>query len=479
MRFNGIQVQQELEPISLRGNWAECFFGNASMDVSIERFRAETRPFADGWKSIDLRVIASRSVDKWIYGAMRIVLDSSDPSTATRQDLPSIEGLLVVHERWEIKRLDELLNSLSSGELHVRGETVIVENANTNPKMNYSFQRMTRQDSSLRLAVGSYSLYLESWAGIQMIDGNNEIIDSSLRSGTPPWDGVIDLITNFLNKSPKFVSSMSTKLVEIVAPVSVNITETSLNEENVVTVKVEVAPLIATDFVALSAIGHLEDGSQVRIRETKKTVLDKTHFNIGVTFPRKPFLVDVILTYHDLDVDRAKLFGKPRRGITPRLAVLQEEEKLENFLSSLTVEKDKFFEDKVSILFHILGLSPGHYGRVIQDNPDILVFPDSDDWVLEVECTEKEIDISNKLSKLATRTKILVAALPGVSVYPVVVTKFPGVMLNNTDKEKAAKEQISILTSDNFERLLQLALEGADPNKVRDFILGLIPFLNA
>lgn len=446
------------------------------MDTSIEHFRTETRPFVDDWRSIDLRVIASRAGDKWIYGAIRIVLDPSDPSTATRRDLPSLDGLLVVHERWEIKRLDELLNSLSSGELHVRGETIIVENANQNPKMNYSFQRMTRQDSQQRLAVDSYSLYLESWAGIQMIDGNNEVIDSSLRSSSPPWDGVIDLITNFLNKSPKFVSSKSTKLVEIVAPVSVNITEACLNEKNGVIVKVEVAPSIATDNVALSAIGHLEDGSQVRLRETKKTVLDQTHFSIEVTFPRKPFLVDVILTYRNLDVDREKLFGKPRRGINPRLSILQEE-KLESFLTSLTTEKDKFFEDKVSILFHILGLSPGHYGRVNQDNPDILVFPDSDDWALDVECTEHEIDLNNKLSKLATRTKLLVAAMPGVSVYPVVVTKFPRVMLNDTDKEKAAKERISVVTSDDFERLMQLAIEGAGPKKTRDFILGLIPFV--
>jgi len=446
------------------------------VDASIERFRTETKPFLDDWRSIDLRVIASRAVDKWIYGAIRVVLDSSNPSTATRQDLPSTDGLLVAHERWEIKRLDELLNSLSSGELHVQGKTIIVENANQNPKMNYSFQRMNRQDSQQRLAVGSYSLYLQSWASIQMIDGNSEVIDTSLRSSNPPWDGVIDLLTNFLNKSPGFISSMSTKLVEIVAPVVVNIAEASLNEENGVIVKVEVAPSIATDFVAFSAIGHLEDGSQVRLHETKKSVLDQRHFSIEVAFPRKPVLVVGILTYHDLDVDRVELFGKPRRGINPRLAVLQGE-KLENFLISMKEEKDKLFEDKVSILFHILGLSPGHYGQLNQEtSPDILVFPDSDDWALVVECTEREIDIKNKLSKLATRTKILVAAMPGVSVYPVVVTKFPRIMLNDTDKITATKERISVVTSDDFERLLQFAIEGAVPNRIRDFILGLIPF---
>jgi hypothetical protein len=413
-------------------------------------------------------------VDKWIYGAIRVVLDSGKPSTKVRQALPCVDGLLVAHERWEIKRLDELLNSLASGELLVGGKTIIVENANQNPKMNYIFQRVTRPYSQQRLAVGSYALYLQSWAGIQLIDGNNEAFDSSLRSSNPPWDGVSDLLKNFLNESPNFVSSQLTKLVEVIAPIVVNIEKASLNEENEVKVKIEVAPSIAQDLVALSAIGFLEDGSQVRLRENKKTTLDQTHFSIKVAFPRKPFLVYAILTYRGLDIDRAELLGKPRRGINPRLAAFQEE-KLDNFLISLTEEKDKLFEDKISLLFHILGFSPGHYGRVNQDLPDILVFPDSDDWMLAVECTEKEIDLKDKLSKLATRTKLLVVAMPGVSVYSVVVTKFPRAMINETDKEKAAKERISILTSDDFERLLQLAIEGVPPNRVRD-LLGLIPF---
>ncbi len=444
------------------------------MDANIERFRTETRPFLSDWKSINLRVIATRSTDKWIYGAMRIILDSGDPTPRTRQDLPTVDGLLVAQEQWGIERLDELLDMLSSGELHVQDVTIVVENANQNSKMNYSFQRVSKQDAQQRLAVGSYSLYLQSWAGNRMIEENSEAIESSLRSGSRPWDGITDLLRNFLNISPNFVSSMPTKLVEIIAPVVVNIVHASLNEDNKVRVTVVVAPSVDKDLVALSVVGYLDDGSQLRLRETKKTIVDQTHFGFEVTFPRKPILVVAILTYHNLDVDRAELFGKPKKGINPRLAILQEE-KLENFLISLKQEKDRLFEDKVSILFHILGLSPGHYGRVEQDHPDILVFPDSDDWALDVECTEQEIDLNNKLSKLATRTKLLVATMPGVSVYPVVVTKFPRYMLNDTDKEKAGKEQISIVTSDDFERLLQLAIEGVPPAKVRDYVLGLIP----
>src|SRR2546425_6511940 len=142
------------------------------MEVNVERFRVEVAPFLGDWKSIDLKVIASRLGDKWIYGTVKAVLDSSDPTSPTRQDLPSLDGLLIAHERWDIRRLEDLLTSLSSGELQIQGRTIIVENANTNPKMNYTFERSTRRDSNQRLGIGSYALYLQSWGGTAMLEGN-------------------------------------------------------------------------------------------------------------------------------------------------------------------------------------------------------------------------------------------------------------------------------------------------------------------
>jgi hypothetical protein len=66
----------------------------------------------------------------------------------------------------------------------------------------------------------------------------------------------------------------------------------------------------------------------------------------------------------------------------------------------------------------------------------------------------------------------LVAAIPNISILPVI--KFARAMLNDADKEKAEKEKIGILTLDNFEGLPQLAIEGGDSNKVRDFSLRLV-----
>jgi hypothetical protein len=112
------------------------------MDAHVSRFGEEVNALLSDWKSIDLRVIASRSGDRWIYGAVRAVLDSTDPSVPTRQDLPAIDGLLVAHERWDIRRLPDLLDSLSSYQLQVQGYTIVVGNANTNPSRSYAFHNV-------------------------------------------------------------------------------------------------------------------------------------------------------------------------------------------------------------------------------------------------------------------------------------------------------------------------------------------------
>ena len=92
--------------------------------------------------------------------------------------------------------------------------------------------------------------------------------------------------------------------------------------------------------------------------------------------------------------------------------------------------------------------------------------------MLNVECTEREPDLNNHLSKLTTRTKLLKTTY-AVPVYPVLVTKFPRDVLNTTDQEKATKESISILTADDFGTLIQMAIEGASPTRVCEYILGL------
>jgi hypothetical protein len=325
------------------------------------------------------------------------------------------------------------------------------------------------------LGISSYTFYLQSWGAQQMIEGDLRLtLDTKLRVGEHPWDGIEDLLTNFVGVSPNYKGPTPSKLVEVIAPVSVWIADATFSGSDGMIVNVEKSPTLSATELGLSSIGYMAGEGQVRSRAFQKSVVDDTHLTFKVTFPKTVQLAIAILTYHQLDVDSAKIFGK---GINPRLVMLRED-KLEDYLTSLKDEKDKLFEDRVSLLLHFLGLSPGHYGRAYQDNADIVAFANSGDWALNVECTTRNIDLNDKLSKLATRTKLLAAYMSGVSVYPVLVTRFPRVLINETEKDKARVENISLVTADEFDTLMRMAIECAEVAKVRDYILSLIPGAN-
>jgi hypothetical protein len=433
-------------------------------------------PLIDDWKSIDLRVVALRSGGTWNHGVVRVVFDSRRPSTPDERDLPRLDDLLVAHKSLDIKELDGLLESLSAGEIEIDGREVNLKNQNANPPLNYSYARLAREAAQQQLGIGSTGLYIQFWSGQStVIDyAASQRIESALQGLRCPWDGYDDLFLNFANVSPQFARSTHIRIIEIIAPVAVWMTKAAIQDDNRLKVEVEVSPAISIDHVALSVIGFLERNVQERSQTSKKSKTDATHFSFEFSFAKRLVLVKALLVYHGMEVDRVELLGRARPDVNPRLVILQEEGP-EAFLESLREEKDKLFENKISILFHVLGLSVGHYGKISENNPDLLAFSNSNDWVLVVECTEREPDINNHFTKLATRTKLIEARTPNIKAHSVLVTKFPRAMLSKTEKERAMKEMISVVTSDDFESLMKMALEGVSQSKVLEIIQELIP----
>jgi hypothetical protein len=194
----------------------------------------------------------------------------------------------------------------------------------------------------------------------------------------------------------------------------------------------------------------------------------------NISLPVPPSKVTLSATYRGVEVDHFELFGKGTDNL--RLAILQQIcGDAQAFLSDT---RDHKFESRVDILLNLLGFSPAHYGGTNLEAPDILAFPNVGNWVLVVECTERDPDLANKLTKLATRTKIVSKTAESLTAYPIIVTAFERSMLNLTDKEKAGKERIAVITADEMPNLFQMALEGPDPIKVREYLLQLIPYVS-
>ncbi len=100
--------------------------------------------------------------------------------------------------------------------------------------------------------------------------------------------------------------------------------------------------------------------------------------------------------------------------------------------------------------------------------PDIIAFPDEGNWFLVVECTESNIDANNKLSKLAMRTKKI--HIKGLKPYPVLITMLDRKMINSTDLDKAAKEQIVIVAREELQHLIRMTIEEIKPSKIQNYL---------
>jgi hypothetical protein len=312
------------------------------------------------------------------------------------------------------------------------------------------------------------------WEGTQPVSLRRhdiaKSIDEEVRSFDPPWDGLADLRRNFVGLQGTLAWGITSAVFDIVAPLGVRIAYPINSNGTLASIRVEEAHDSLGQQVGPSLIGRQADGTFLRQRVDPIKTGNK--LEVSVDMKKLPARTTAILTYGGVEVDRTELFTPANPRLTVFLELADGLDRLHSFLLST---RGREFESCFTVLLQLLGLSPAHYGGTSLEGPDVVAFPTGENWLLVVECTEREPDVGNKLSKLATRAKEINQALAGYVVYPVIVTTLTRAVLNQTDLEKAKKERISVVTGDEFQALLDLAVEDPLPGRVRDYILTLIP----
>jgi hypothetical protein len=447
----------------------------------IQSFRKAISPFLDDWDSIDLRVIAYKTLDgKWVFGAIRAILDPLPISTPTTMVLPSVPNLFVTHKRWEVARIDELLHSLFAGELKVDNEGIKIggfEKGAWKPSTSQSFFIYRRESSQLELGIDSAAYFFQIYENmISGVDVDNFIaIQGGLISSTEPLDGLAELRQEFIGLS-RDSSNPNRPVAEVIAPLGVSLNDQTRVDGTNLEVFVNRTPRTSVNKVGVSAIAYTGKG----ISRQRRPSLDdegneggtlRTTLEIPGDFSR----LKVIVTYKGFQVDRREFFGKGFTIAAPRIAVVQNlgggVARLDEMLSA----KGKDFEDRITILFHLLGFNPVHYGAIDGEVPDVVVFSDIPGLLLVVECTGREIDNNNKLTKLVNRTNEIARVTENLRAIPVIITPLPRSDIGKSELEKAGKEKIVVITKDEILRLIQMAIEGSKQSETLQFLSRLVP----
>jgi hypothetical protein len=449
----------------------------------VEAFKKTIGPLLPDWKSFELRVIAERGrAGDWVLNSMRAILCPESPMKSGRNDLPRVEGLLVVHEWRDIDELFGLMDAMLEGEIHVGRELIGLKRPNTSPPPPSLYVRKwDRQHTLAEFGIDFSSLVLagEDTITSRLLHDPFRTVNAVLRAANPPWDGLEDLRRNFMGIPRDQAPRSDLSSFEVVAPLAVNLSDSSVLEGKQLKAVVTTQDGTSADQIVLSAVSYHVDGSVARIRRVpnRESTEGAGQSYMTIELPEVPSKVSLLLTYRGLDADRLDFIGEAAYSTSPRLAVLREIaggiERLSEGLDSART-RGKEIEGWVALVFHLLGFAPAHYGSTSWEAPDIVAFFDSDSWILVIECTEREPDIRNKLTKLATRAKKLERA-SGTKAYPVLVTALDRSLLNKTDLDKASKESIAIVSADEYRDLLNLALEGGGPAETHSLLERLIP----
>ncbi len=236
----------------------------------LKDFQTAVQPYLKDWKSIELRVLAHRSTDdEWDFDTIIAILDHQEQSTATRTNLPKSTDLLVVHERWSIDRLGELLRSISEGKLTVAGTAVRIARYDGQRWQRVFAQPPTvwsRQASRLEFGIDFASYVTRIWEGIQPVTlrrHDTKSIDEEVCSFDPPWDGLADLRRNFVGLQGTSSWGITAATFDIVAPLGVRLEYPISGDagSTLASIRVEGAHSFLGQLVGLSLIGRQADGS--------------------------------------------------------------------------------------------------------------------------------------------------------------------------------------------------------------------------
>ncbi len=464
----------------------------------VDRFRESIRPYLDQWQSIDIRAVCFLAYEKWVNLGTRIVfLEKAATDLTDPVSLPVLPTFCALQEVRNIENLNDLLDELQTARLAISERVIhygtIEGNEVKVAPLNLQFQQARRGTNYFHVDYPNISLAHSSPSLHNLLHNHEQAltqdeIDWKLRSLKTPYNGLDDLLINFIGLSRPSLGGISLAHTEIMAPLRIRLGSKSALSNGRLTVQVDRSGAPSPSDVSIGVLAL--SGTSPINRITQDLTVDDWKGSPEVA--RKEIHIGegassavIFLTFKSkaLDIqtvnDSAALLNNPRilayNHFDKDLSILNE------YLHGKGGEQSKDFEIGVGLLFHFCGFNVGPYGRVkalksksIQEEIDHLAFAPSGNHIVAIECTKKDLDTEGKLSKFSRRVKEIRDLLPTVSVIPLVCTPLSKAIIADSDILKAAKEHIGVIGAEEIQTILELAGQNKNPEEILEFLDSLI-----
>jgi len=445
------------------------------MNREVEKFKSKIQPFLEGWKSIEVRIISTFLFDRWINLATEFLLRSESPEEISLfRKIPEIENFRILNAVFPIGNLDNLLLNLNEkGILSIDGNGIFYgrkEKDEFKPQITWSFDAFERKRSGVDFYAFELYEYGESVRNFLEYKKLEEFKDG-LKKSKHPYAGIDDLIREFFHSEIHLSHDTSTTL-KLIAPIRVNFSGNCKIQKNQLCISIQSFGWEEMEEVSLNLIQYLKKGNPARqsyeiqkaewIKEGNHLLFEKK-FNLNDQCRE----IKVFLIFKGESVDEQNIFNPGSFLDNPRIIIHSYFDKeltlLKKYLTGQGKNSSSDFEIGVSWLLNLCGFITTSYGlaKQIQNEIDIVASLPGSNKIIAVECTTESIDIHDKLSRLSVRSKKLEGCLNSHSqkVIPLVFTCLDEDKIPDSEKDKAKKDKIGIISAEKIEKLLNISLE--------------------
>jgi hypothetical protein len=450
--------------------------------TGLESFQHYVDQFSGAWSGIDVRAISiERTNGEFILGA-RIALTNENTflhPNVSQTILP--HGINARQLNLPFDRLSSVLNDLSTGSIEFGDQRLIfgrIEGQGIRPadehSFSFEFNRRQKRGSWLRPHI-DWPYLAASATGDQLFNvfsqsrwKSKEELEWELRALEQPFGNFDDLVSSLLGlPRTSALEQYGSCFILVIAPISIRFSSCHFVEDNL-QLAIEAGQQVDSSNVEIHAIESCVGGPvsrrSIRLPDSNTFVVKFPKSNPSVSH------VAAYLCHRGVVIDSVEGHDLRALKLNPRVAACEaidaDLELFKHFLLGKGKDRGADFETAIAFLLHFLGFSVAHYGRVekYNDGIDIVAFAPGEELVLAVECTLQEPDVKNKLSKLVRRASELAEKLgQGKKVASVLFTALSQERLSKGDVERATLEKIVLLTSEDAETLLSMALRNVGP----------------
>jgi len=462
--------------------------------TELEKFKTAIQPYYDGWKSIDIRSVSILAYKKWVNLGTRLILsEESVKSPPQGELLPVFPNFSTFHEVRDIKELDSLLSQIEKGILTVTGKEIhIGKIVNNNVVVEpsgfwfYTNRRSSRWPSIdfefSTIVVGKRGESIHNLLHNHAEAIGQEDLDWQLRSLEFPHDGLDDLFVSFLGFSkPSWGRVTESASVEVIAPIRLRLGDDCKLSQGKLDIYVEAVGYekldeISIGLIELSGNTPLRRSSNALAKTDWETVEDRQIGHKEVSVDDASSVV-IFLRFRSNTLDM-RTIGDPSLLLkNPRILAYSHFDENLNVLKNYLDGKGKDFEIGVGLLLHFCGFNVGPYGQIkgIQEEIDLVAFVPSSNHIIAVECTTKDLDVNEKLSKFSRRVKELQERLIEFSIIPLIFTALERAKISVSDLKKANDEKIGVVAAEEAQGLLEMAGQQRQPNEILVYLQSLFP----